>query len=162
MPFRCGPGTFQTLVSVLGLRVREILCGPLKNEVLVSCSPLAPPELSPDGFQSQTLWGLIFLVQIPRAGGAHCRAWTSPSSGRTSTPQISLLLMVCCAGVLIPTMAQPLAPFLMWLFLLIFSCGRAVLLVFRLFLEKVTQCVVAAVVCLGEEVSSGSSYLHPS
>ena len=38
-----------------------------KNEVFISPSPVGLPKLSLTGLQSQTLWGLVFLVQDPWA-----------------------------------------------------------------------------------------------
>ena len=53
---------------MLGLRASEFVSVPFKSGVSVSVSPLALLELSPIDFQSQQLWGLIFLVQVPRVG----------------------------------------------------------------------------------------------
>ena len=68
------PGTFQITASSLGLGACEILCVPLKSGLSISYSPLALPKVSTTGFQSQTFWGLIFLVQDPqaRSWGAQC------------------------------------------------------------------------------------------
>lgn len=64
----CNPGTFQTAASALGLGVSEVVHVPLKSRVLVSDCSLALLDISPASFQRQTLWGLIFLVQLPWAG----------------------------------------------------------------------------------------------
>lgn len=41
---------------------------PFKGNTSVPYSPLGLLDLSPIGFQIQTLWGLIHLVQILRVG----------------------------------------------------------------------------------------------
>lgn len=123
----------------------------------VSCSSLALLELSPTNLQSQTIWGLIFPVKIPRAEGAWCETWTFHSSGRTSTPVISSCLWVTAMGCFGSWPSLPFLPSSMWCFLYIFRCGIAVLLEFRVS-ELVTLYVVSALVCPWEEVSSASSY----
>ena len=75
-------GTFQTPASVLGLRVSEFVCVSCKREVLASYSRSAALDISPTGFQSQMLWGLVFLVQIP---------WTGE-------PDVGLRLLTCPGG----------------------------------------------------------------
>ena len=62
------PGSFQTTASALGPGVCEILWVPFKSGVAISHSSLTLWKVSPAGFQSQTFWGLIFLVQDPWAG----------------------------------------------------------------------------------------------
>ena len=57
-------------------------------------------------------------------------------------------------------MSLPLLPILMCLFLYIFSGRKSVLLVFRLSSEVVVLYVVVVLVCLKEEVKSGSSYFY--
>ena len=52
----------------------------------------------------------------------------------------------------------PLLPISIWPFLCILSCRKSVLLVFRSFLEIVVLHLIVALVCLWEEVTSGSSY----
>lgn len=59
----CGPGTSQTAASVLGRIASEFVPVPFKRGISISFSLLALLELSPTHFQSQMLWGLIFLVQ---------------------------------------------------------------------------------------------------
>lgn len=73
---------------------------------------------------------------------------------------ISLLLASHCTRSVAPdkTTALLFLSLSMWLFLFVFSCRKASLLVFRSFLERVVLYVVAVLVCLWEEVSSGSSY----
>ena len=76
---RPGPGSYQITAFVLGPGACEILCAPFKNEVSISPSPVGLLQLSPAGFQSQMLWGFIFLVLDPWAG--------EPDMGlRTLTP----------------------------------------------------------------------------
>lgn len=55
------------------------------------------------------------------------------------------------------TTSPALLPFSVWLCLHIFSCGRSVLLILRLFSEC-SLYVVAALVCVQGKVSSESSY----
>ena len=61
----CGsdPGSFQITASALGPGAGETLCVPCKSGVSVFHSLLALPKVSPAGLQSQTFWGLIYLVQ---------------------------------------------------------------------------------------------------
>ena len=59
---RSGPGSYQITAFALGPRVHEILCAPFKSEVSYFPSPVGLLQLSPAGFQSQMLWGLILLV----------------------------------------------------------------------------------------------------
>ena len=69
MSFTYGLGTLQSAASVLGLKVSEFVRVPFKSRVRVSYSSPALLDTSPAGFQTQMLlWGLIFLVQVPRAG----------------------------------------------------------------------------------------------
>ena len=49
--------------------MHEMLCVPFKNEVSISPSPLGLQKLRCSGIKSHMLWGLIFLVQDPWAGG---------------------------------------------------------------------------------------------
>ena len=42
----------------------------LQEWSLTSFSPLGLPEYAPTGLQSQTFWGLVFLLQDPRGWGA--------------------------------------------------------------------------------------------
>ena len=61
--------SIQSAAYVLGLRVSEFVREPFKGRVFVSHkSSLALLYVSPTGFQSQTLWGLIFLMQVPWPG----------------------------------------------------------------------------------------------
>ena len=65
------PGSFQMTASALGPGACEILCEPFKNGVSISHSSLGLPKVSPIGLQSQTFWGLDFLMQDPRAEVPH-------------------------------------------------------------------------------------------
>ena len=58
-------GFFQITASSLGLGACEILCAPFKSGTSISHSPLPLPKVSPFELQSQTFWGLVFLVQDP-------------------------------------------------------------------------------------------------
>ena len=69
------PGCFQSTASGLGLRAYEILHAPFKSRVSVSHSPLALWYVNPAHFQSQTFWGLTFLVQNPQAGEPDVGLW---------------------------------------------------------------------------------------
>jgi len=60
-------GAFQTAASVLGLRTSEFVYKPFKNEVLVFYIPPVLLQLRLTDLQSQILWQLGFLVQVPRA-----------------------------------------------------------------------------------------------
>ena len=54
-------GSFQITASALGIRVCEILYEPFKSSI--SFSPPVLLYTSPTGFQRQTVWGFIFLMQ---------------------------------------------------------------------------------------------------
>ena len=61
-----GPGVCEILcASALGPGVYEILRASVMSEISISHSPLALLKVNPTGLQSQTLWGLVFLVQDP-------------------------------------------------------------------------------------------------
>lgn len=75
--------SFQTAASALGFTLMDTACWSSKSDKLASCRPLALLELSPTDFsnllesgppdfQSQTLWELVFLVEILRARHARC------------------------------------------------------------------------------------------
>ena len=60
------PGFYQVITSALGPRACEILYA-----LFVKSFPPRPLKLlkvSPAGLQSQMLWGLLFLLQDPKAG----------------------------------------------------------------------------------------------
>lgn len=59
---------FQITASVQGLGACEIWGVPSKSRVSIGHSPLALPGAGLSGHQSQTSWGLIFLMQDPRLG----------------------------------------------------------------------------------------------
>ena len=65
---RPSPGSYQITPFALGSRACEILCAPFESEVSIYPSPQGLIQLSPAGFQSQMLWGLIFPVLDPQAG----------------------------------------------------------------------------------------------
>ena len=64
---RSDPGSFQITASSLGPRACEILYVPFKSLVSISHNPLGLLKASPADQQSQTFWGLVFLVQDPQA-----------------------------------------------------------------------------------------------
>lgn len=59
------PVAFQAAISVLELESTEFVCASFWSGVSDSYSS---PDISLVGFQSQMLWGLIFLVQVSWAG----------------------------------------------------------------------------------------------
>ena len=61
-------GTFQTAAFTLVPRASESAREPFKRNVSVPYSPLGPLDVSPVGFPSQTFWGLISPLQVPRVG----------------------------------------------------------------------------------------------
>lgn len=99
---------------MLGFGASAVLRRPFKSGVSGSYSTPAFPQLNPDDFQRQTLWGLFSLVWNPRAWNP----WTPCSSGRTSASLIFLPLVGHCTGVLVPdqTASLSLLLFSMWLF----------------------------------------------
>ena len=68
------------------------------------------------GFQSQILWGLIFLVQVPQSG--------EPDTGPLRLWYPYTCRSQCWGVGPSQTMSPPLLPISMWLFLFIFSCGK--------------------------------------
>lgn len=92
-----------------------------------------------------------------------------PQGGNCSVPGlISLLLrdnhcahdityaVGSCPGNFSPNCVS--AVLIFWTFLYIINCGRAVLIVFRLFSEWVALYIVEVLMCLWEKVNSGSIY----
>ena len=61
------------MASVPRLKASEVSQVPLKSTASVLYSPLAVLNISPTGFQRQTLAGLVFAVQDPQAGGPDVR-----------------------------------------------------------------------------------------
>ena len=131
---RSDPGSFQIIASVLCPWACEILCAPFKSGVSISHSPLGLPKVSPAGLQSQTFWGLIFLVQVPQAGdhdvGFRCLApWGEPLQ-----LQLFSRLWVTHWGMgLDYIVTPPLLPILLWFLLYIFGCRRSFLVGSSLF-----------------------------
>lgn len=68
---------------------------------MVSWSHQAFLDLSPADFEGQALLGL-FSMQVHRAGGAQCGAWSPCSLAMISMPVTSLLLVGHHAGGLVP------------------------------------------------------------
>lgn len=66
--FTYDPDTFQTVTSVLGLRVKKFVHGPLTNSDLVSQSPMTLTDVSFASLQKQMLCRLLFLMLVPRVG----------------------------------------------------------------------------------------------
>lgn len=66
--FTCNPGSFQTAVTVLGLRVRVFMC-PLRAECWFP-NTLAELDISPADLQSQ-IWGFMSVVQVLWTGEPH-------------------------------------------------------------------------------------------
>lgn len=92
--FICNSDAFQTIASVLSLRLRNIACWPLKGDFISSVSL----KLSIKDFQSQLLWGLICLVYVLRV---------SDGLGHSlipffSIPVISLLAVWSLPKILVP------------------------------------------------------------
>lgn len=132
-----------------GTGAYEILHVPFKTTVSFSYCLLALSDLSATGFQSQALWGLIFP-----GWGAQRVAQTLHSSGKAPHPMRGSPGLGCGPD---QTVSLPLLPISGWCFLYILSCVRSFLLVLRSFSEIVVLNVVVVLVCLSEEVSSGSS-----
>lgn len=77
IPVMCSIGGFQTADFALVPGASETAFKSLKMSISISYSPLGRLDVSPIGCLSQTFWGLIFLVQVPRFG---CLMWgTNPS-----------------------------------------------------------------------------------
>lgn len=133
MSFMYHLGGFLIAAFGLGLRSTEFVYGSFRSRVLVSCDSPTLLKLSSADFHSSSseymylevgylMWGLnpiclregLHICDIPHtyesvSGGTHPH-WTNP---------------------------LPLLLFSMWLLIYIFSCSRAVLLVFRLSLANI-------------------------
>ena len=116
-------------------------------------------DLCPADFQSQILWGLVFLEQIPGQGWQY--AWYGALNStllRTSIFVLSLLLVGChawvcfrpdCISASLTLLDVPVSSYL--------YLEKSCLLVFTLFSEEIALHVVATLVYSWKEVSSGSS-----
>lgn len=122
---------------------------PFKSGVLVTYSPPALLDVSPFGFQSQTLWGLIFPVQIPWSGEPP--VWDSdPLLLKEDLCKLRYLshLWIVTLEVWVPTRLNLRPPLIsMWFFLYIFSCRKSFLSAFSLFSEIITLYIVVVLVC---------------
>ena len=65
------PGFYQITAFALGPGEYQILCAPFKSDDSISSSPRGLLKLSPNGLQTQILWGFIFPVQEAHAGEAN-------------------------------------------------------------------------------------------
>ena len=131
-PSESDPGSFQITASSLEVRACGILCAPLKcrgSISYVSGSPIWKPHT---GFQNQTFWWLVFLVQESWVGeldvGLRCLTpWREPL-------QLWLFcLRVTHLQVWVLTLLHFHPSYLSCFFFYIFSCRKSFLLVFRLF-----------------------------
>lgn len=124
---------------------------PSTSAVSVLYSPLGVLDLSPVVFRSQTFWGLISLVHVPRvrvlAVGSHpCPPGRSPPLCQ-SARDWGLLHW---RGVLDKTTPLPLLPTPLWPFLL--CCGAS----FQVFLGGSFLYLPVDPECLWKELSSRS------
>lgn len=111
--------------------------------------------------------GLIFPVQVPWVGEPSVRHGPLAPQGASVVVMSLLPVGHYTRGVgCDKTASLPFLPISMWAFLYILSCRTSVLLIFRLFSERVVVCVVVgwcvpggrrAQVCPWGEVSSGVS-----
>ena len=110
------------------------------------------------GFQSQTFWRLISLVQFPRMGIPHMGL--EPHTPQGYSPYLwdpsCLWVATLECGVLVRLHLYLSYPSQCELF--IFCCGRALQLVCRPFLEGIFPYVAAGLLCPWEQASPGSSY----
>ena len=131
----CNSDSFQVTAAALGLGICESLHVPFRNRVSVSYSPPALLYTNPASLQSQTFWGLVFLVQYPRLGSP---MWgLNPLAPWVEFLQLwlsSLFVGHLPRGVGVDYSASlSLPPILLWFLLYIFKCGRSLLPVFSLF-----------------------------
>lgn len=149
-----------------------VLCAdPLRVEpwlpIPLYLSWLSPPDFQiwfkPCYFQSQMYWGLYSQCRSPgqrwRMGA--CTVWDlNPSAPRGGSRSLwyPSHLWVTARRFWFPVMSLPLLLFSVFPFLYIFSCGRALLPVFRLFSVWVAIYVSVALLCPWVGMSSGYSY----
>lgn len=119
------------------------LCmGPLRASSWFLRAPRLTRSEAPEIFKARCYGSLSFQCRSPEQG----LLGTLFSPGRTLSPMISFLLMDCHTEGVRPHQTMSLPSYTsqkMWLFLYIFICGRAVLLVFRLLSERTALYVVA-------------------
>lgn len=101
--------------------------------------------------QGCPVWGLnhlhlkeeLLACDIPPACGSPSRDGVGRGTGSQQTSSLLLL------------------PFLMWCVLHMFRCGRAVLLVFRLFPESCSVCIWSFGVSVGDDLDLPYSTIYP-
>ena len=134
---------------------------PFKSRVWVTNSAVALLGVNPIDFSKLDIVRACVAPAGPRAGGSGpCGTRTLCSLGGIPRPRIPPPLQITspCLWVLTRPCLCPFQLSSMWLFRYIFSCGRAVLLVFRSFSERIALCVVVALACPREDVNSGPSH----
>ena len=163
----CNLGAFQTIVSVLGLGVSEIVWVPLKS-IFVVCPP-SLLDISLINFQSQTLLVFVFLVQVPWPLDLNVRAghliphggalWLWYPSLLRGAKWNSLVLTKWCLCLFHPSRCGfffiSLYPYVCLLYSCILSWLWSVLLAFSLFAEMVVLYIV-----IGFGVSVGGDELR--
>ena len=77
----------------------KILCAVCVNGVSISHRPLTLPKVSPASLQSQTLWGLVILVQDPQSGELYVGLGTCVSWGESLQLLFSSCMWVTYPGL---------------------------------------------------------------
>lgn len=150
-------GHFSNCCFCLSPRMSGSPFKPFKKSISDPYSLLKTLDLGPVGFQSQAIWGPHLSGANPKGWGARCGAQPPQPSGRSSGLARSLWIIGHWARgrVFGKTTSLPLlshcGPFIL-------CCGQAVQLVSGSFSVGGVPYEALDLVCLWEEVSSGSCY----
>lgn len=151
--FTYSPGAFQTTPLVLILETSEFVHKPFKRSMSVPYRLLSLLDMNRVGFQSQTYWGFVSQLQISRFGvpdvGHEVFASQSEAPGLWDP---SLMWGV---GLLARLNLGPSYPLPGWPFSV--CCKGAMQLAVKSFSRGTYFIAAVDLVCLWEEVSSGTS-----
>lgn len=110
-------------------------------------------KLSPIGFQSQILWGLIFPVQVVHICGTLCRDYSSPLSASV----VSFSFVVSLSGSLVPTCV--LASIFLSSLLTMINCGESVMVCHLSFFWFSCTDIALILVYTWDNIILGSFYI---
>lgn len=140
-------GSFQTAIFVLDPRASESAHKPFKSRISVLYSPVVPLDISLDGFLSQMFWELV--SPVPRVGVPNVRQKPLTEEFHCETPPSGCYTGDGSFGKISASPTHLNDPFIL--------CCGAVQLVLMFFSEGIVSHVAIDLLCLWEEVSSGSS-----